>query len=77
MDYQPHAQICPPSTHSCKPKNLHFSYSSAFNRTLVGNTSPAGGIHGYFIVQMWHRSISESFKGKNHTVLIELACSQE
>jgi hypothetical protein len=77
MDYQPHAQICPPTTHSRKPKNLHFSYSSSFNRKLVGNTSPAEGIHRYFTVQMWHRSISESFKGRSHTVLTEMACSQE
>jgi len=77
MDYQPHAPIRPPTTHSCKPKNLHFSYTSSFNRTLVGKTSPAGGIHRYFIVQMWHHSISECFKCRDHTVLIEMACSQE
>ena len=77
MNYQPHAPKRPPTTHSCKPKNLQFPYSSSFNRTIFGNNSPGGGIHRYFIVQMWHHSISESFKGRSHTVLIEMACSQE
>jgi hypothetical protein len=58
-------------------KELTFLNSSSLNRTLVGSNSPAGGIQIYFIAQMWHHSISESFKGRSHTVLIEMTCSQE